>query len=125
MKGWTIALTALGLGVLALGVALLLELRRVPTRPATARGQAEAAPLTDVAGPARRTWPPPPAGATPPPAPSTPLEEVVAVPPSLMPDPANPPQGTTPLVVPGPPTPPDPMVAPAIAQDPDRGGRTE
>jgi hypothetical protein len=43
------------------------------------------------------------------------------VPPSLMPDPANPPQGTRPLALPSTPSPPDPFMPPPIAVDPERG----
>lgn len=119
-----IALAALALGLLAIAAMLVRELRRTPSRPVAGGDRAETAPLTDVAGPLRRgdapTVLPEPATAAPLPA----LPEVPAVPPSLMKDPANPPHGTAPLTVSRPPVPPDPLVEPAIAQDPTRGGRT-
>jgi hypothetical protein len=124
MSRWSVALTALAAIVLGFGVVLLRELRRVPPPPTTEAGKAETAPLTDVAGPARRPWQPPTAA----PVLAVPIEggapEVVAVPPSLMPDPSRPPQGTAPLATPGAPVPPDPMQPPPIEQDPERGGRT-
>ncbi len=123
MSRWSMALAVLAAAVLAIAVLVLRELRRVPTLPTTEAGKAETAPLTDVAGPARRSWQPPVAPPPVAPSPGAP-PEVVAVPPSLMPDPAHPPQGTTPLATPGKPTPPDPAQPPAIAQDPERGGRT-
>ncbi len=54
MNRWSLALSVLAAVVLGIGVLLLRELRRVPPLPATEAGKAETAPLTDVAGAARR-----------------------------------------------------------------------
>lgn len=123
MSRWSLALAILAVAVLGAAVLVLRELREEPPLPTTAAGKAETAPLTDVAGPARRAWRPPVTeGLAPPVAAAT--AEAPAVPPSLMPDPSHPPQGTAPLATPGAPTPPDPARPPALAQDPERGGRT-
>jgi hypothetical protein len=117
-----IAVTALAIALVVAGVLLLRELRRVPSSPAVASDKAEPSPLTDVAGPARRSLPPvapAPEGELPP------LPEVASVPPSRMADPSRPPQGTAPLAVSGAPVPPDPAVEPSLSQDPQRGGRTQ
>lgn len=125
MKRSRLALAVLALGLLALGVMFLLELRRVPPLPATPTGRAEPAPLTDVAGPARRARQATAEQTSTDAAYLPPLPEPVAVPPTLMPDPAHPPQGTAPLAVPGKPVPPDPMIEPELTQDPTRGGRDQ
>ncbi|MCG8419091.1 MAG: hypothetical protein MJE77_14240 [Proteobacteria bacterium] len=123
-----ILLVVFAAAVLVSLMLLVREVRRVPSRPAPAPGKGEVAPLTDVAPRARRTVPDNPpvvperARALDDSAAGTPTATAApAVPPALMPDPANPPQWTRSRAMPGEPTPPDPFTPPDIEQDPDRG----
>lgn len=131
-----LVLGALLVLVIAVVTAELLEPPRATPEPTE--------PLTDVAGAApavqvrpeeaphlRQVQPPAPVpqpsqpgqaqgtAEPPPPVPEAPPAKVV--PPSLMPDPANPPQWTKPLAVPSTPKPPNPFEPPPIAVDPERG----
>ena len=114
---------------------LVREVRQVPPSPTVEPGKGEIAPLTDVAPASRRSVPeatPVAPRRSPRPESMRPAQPAdasrsaqalptVVVPPSLMPDPANPPQWTKERAVPGEPTPPDPFVPPEIEQDPERG----
>lgn len=116
-----LALGALGLIVVALAVLLLLGIRegaRAPRLPEA--GSGSAAPITDVGrgrpAPSVEAMAAPEAG-------EVPVVPSAYVAPTDLPDPARPPSGTAVRAAPSTPAPPDPTVAPAIAQDPDRGRR--
>lgn len=111
-----ILLVAAALLVMAIAV-LIAELQEPPRH-----SPEPTSPLTDVAGtaPAVGVRPAPP-GAPDSPRPGPEAPPARMVPPSLMPDAANPPQWTRPLALPSTPSPPNPFVPPPIAVDPERG----